>query len=306
MLPALRLDERLDGSRHHVLAVADDLGIGLGRRHGATGHTRVAMMQAALAVVGVNEAAGTGIHRGERLVIGSVRMPDGRYHAACIERRDVLERTILLSRKRALHDAAAGLLLPAIEDLDRGIDEELGVLRAHVRRGEERPLKEDASDVRAHVVLAASIVGLRDGGASAADVLDGLGKGRGQPRRRARLGERYTRIVDSGGIAIGGRVVMEAVDMRIDKAGAHDGAGIFDDLARRLLGRPTRELPILDGEVATLHGGARQYELGCRDGKRTQENSSQQQAHSTSETGSLVRSTCPKTLHLGHFEHVPK
>ena len=65
----------LDGTGNHVLAVADDLGVGLRRGHGGTRHARVAVMQAALAVVGVHEAGCAGVDRRERLVVMSVRMP---------------------------------------------------------------------------------------------------------------------------------------------------------------------------------------------------------------------------------------
>ena len=51
MLPALGLQQRLDGGRVNVLAVTDDLGVGLGRGHGSTHDTGLAVMQPALAVM---------------------------------------------------------------------------------------------------------------------------------------------------------------------------------------------------------------------------------------------------------------
>ena len=197
-----------------------------------------------------------------------VGVADGGHDAAGVERGDVVERAVLLGGEGALDDAAARPLLPAVEDLDARVDQEVGVLGADVRGREERALEEDARDARADEVLAATLVSLRDGGAGAADVLDGLGERGGNPRRRAGLGEVDARVVDAVGVAVGGRVVVEAVDVGVHEARADDAPREVVDLAAGGLLGPPDELTVRDGEVAALHGCPRKDEPVGLYGKR--------------------------------------
>ena len=73
VLPPLGLQQRLDGGRVHMLAVADDLGVGLRRSHSGTHDTGLTVMQTALAVIGMRKAAGTGVDGGDALIEASVR-----------------------------------------------------------------------------------------------------------------------------------------------------------------------------------------------------------------------------------------
>ena len=101
-----------------------------------------------------------------------VGVADRGHHAALVESGDVVAGTVLLGCQRALDDAAARLLLPAIEDLNVRVDEKGRVLGAHVRRGKEGALEEDAGDARTAEVVVAALIGLCDGGTGAGDVVD--------------------------------------------------------------------------------------------------------------------------------------
>jgi len=154
VVPALGVDEDLACAWRNVLAIADDLGIGLGRGHGAPDGTRVAVMEAAHAVIGVHEDARTCGHPCHRLLVGGVGVADGALHTHGGSRNDVLRRTRALRCERTLAYGPPGSTLPSLEDLDPGIDQEGGVLGTDVFHREEGSLEEDALDAGTHEVTA--------------------------------------------------------------------------------------------------------------------------------------------------------
>ena len=107
MLPALCLQQRLDGSRVYVFAVTDDLGVGLGRGHGSAHDAGLTVMQPALAVIGVRKAAGTGVDGGDALIVGGVGVTDAGHHTLSVQSSRISGGTIALGRHGALDDAAA-------------------------------------------------------------------------------------------------------------------------------------------------------------------------------------------------------
>lgn len=96
MLPALCLQQRLDGGRVYVLAVTDDLGVGLGRGHGSTHDTGLAVMQPALAVIGMCKAAGTGVDGGDALIVGGVGVTDAGHHTLGVQSSRISSGTVAL------------------------------------------------------------------------------------------------------------------------------------------------------------------------------------------------------------------
>jgi len=219
------------------------------------------MVKAAHAVVGVDKAGGAGVHGGKRLLVGGIGVADGGHDALGVERGDVGLGAVTLGGQGALDDAAAGLLLPALEDLVAGIDEVLGVLGAHVLHREERALEVDALDVRAAEARVAGVVGCGDGGAALADVLDTVGERRGHPRGGATTGELDARGVHAVGIGVDRGVSKESVDVRVHHARRDPAARVVADLhALGRLGAPRAERAIAHGEEATIDGRARQEE----------------------------------------------
>ena len=95
----------------------------------------------------------------------------------------------MLGRQGALADAAAGGLLPVLEELDRGVDEVLGVLGAHVLLREEGALQVDALDMGAGKLGTTLLVGLGNGGAGRTNVLRALRERGGQPGRGSATGQ---------------------------------------------------------------------------------------------------------------------
>ena len=224
------------------------------------------MVKAAHAVVSVDKAGGAGVHGGKRLLVGGIGVADGGHDALGVERGDVGLGAVTLGGQGALDDAAAGLLLPALEDLVAGIDEVLGVLGAHVLHREERTLEVDALDVRAAEARVAGVVGCGDGGAALADVLDTVGERRGHPRGGATTGELNARGVHAVGIGVDRGVAKEAVDVRVHHARRDPAARVVahpDALGR--LRAPGAKDPVAHGEVPAIDRGARQEEPVCLD-----------------------------------------
>ena len=203
VLPALGLQQRLDGSRVNVLAVTDDLGVGLGRGHGSAHDTGLTVMQSALAVIGMRKAAGTGVDGSDALIVGGVGVTDAGHHTLGVQSSRISSGTVALGRHGALNDATTRSLLPLIEDLLGGIDKVSGVLRAHVLHGKEGALQVDALNASTAEVGAATLVRLSDGGAGVLDLLDAIGERRGQPAGGTATGELGRADIDALGIIIG-------------------------------------------------------------------------------------------------------
>ena len=203
MLPALCLQQRLDGGRVYVLAVTDDLSVGLGRGHGSTHDTGLTVMQPALAVIGMRKAAGTGVDGGDALIVGGVGVTDAGHDALRVEGGSIGGSAIALSGHSALDDTSASSLLPLVEDLLGGIDQVSGVLRAHVLHGKEGALQVDALNASTAEVGAATLVRLSDGGAGVLDLLDTIGERRGQPAGGTATGKLGRADIDAFGIVIG-------------------------------------------------------------------------------------------------------
>ena len=215
MVPALGAHECRACGRLHVVAVADELSVRLVRGHGAAKHARLALMQAAHAVVGVHEHGGTGINGGNALIVRGVGVTKRGHHALCGKARDVLWRLGVFGCQRTLANEAARPALPLREIVVRRRHQVLGVLGALVLLGEEGSLKVDARNASAHKVIVALVHRVRD-----------------------------------GRVDIGGRVVVEAVDVGVNQAGAHIGTRVVDNLAVRLLGREGPKATVGDGKVA--------------------------------------------------------
>lgn len=195
----LCLQQRLDGGRVYVLAVTDDLGVGLGRGHGSAHDTGLTVMQPALAVIGMRKAAGTGVDGGDALIVGGVGVTDAGHHTLGVQSSRISSGTVALGRHGALNDATARSLLPLIEDLLGGIDKISGVLRAHVLHGKEGALQIDALNASTAEVGAAALVRLGDGGAGILDLLDAIGERRGQPAGGTATGELGRADIDASG-----------------------------------------------------------------------------------------------------------
>ena len=260
MVPALGVDEDLARAGRHVLAVADDLGIGVTCGHGAADDAWVAVMEAAHAVVGVHEDAGASRDRGKRLLVGGVGMPDGALHAHRRRSRYVFDRTRALGRESALADDAMGGALPSLEDLDLWVDEEGGVLGTDVLHREEGSLEEDALDARACEVGTTRVGRLEDRRAACAEVVHALGEGRREPGGGAATSELDAGDVHALGILVGGGVVEEAVDVRVHETGGHPLARRVDDVTLGTVRGERAELSIDDGQIAWAEDPARQYE----------------------------------------------
>ena len=203
MLPALCLQQRLDGSGVYVFAITDDLGVGLGRGHGSTHDTGLTVMQPALAVIGMRKAAGTGVDGGDALIVGGVGVTDAGHDALGVQSSRISSGTVALGRHGALNDATTRSLLPLVEDLLGGIDQVSGVLRAHMLHGKERALQVDALNASTAEVGAATLVRLGDSGAGVLDLLDAISERRGQPAGGTATGELGRADIDALGIVIG-------------------------------------------------------------------------------------------------------
>lgn len=179
----------LDGGRVYVLAVTDDLGVGLGRGHGSTHDTGLTVMQTALAVIGMRKAAGTGIDSGDALIVGGVGVTDAGHHALGVQSSRISSGTVALGGHGALNDATARSLLPLVENLLGGVNQVSGVLRAHVLHGKEGALQVDALNAGTAEVGAAALVRLGDSSAGVLDLFDAIGERRGQPAGGTATGE---------------------------------------------------------------------------------------------------------------------
>ena len=203
MLPALCLQQRLDGGRVHVLAVTDDLGVGLGRGHGSTHDTGLTVMQPALAVIGMRKAAGTGVDGGDALIVGGVGVTDAGHHTLSVQSSRISSGAVALGGHGALNDATARSLLPLVENLLGGVNQVSGVLRAHVLHGKEGALQVDALNAGTAEVGAAALVRLGDSSAGVLDLFDAIGERRGQPAGGTATGELGRADIDALGIVIG-------------------------------------------------------------------------------------------------------
>ena len=250
MLPALGAHECRARGRLHVVSVADELRVGLVRGHGAAEHARLALVQAAHAVVGVHEYGGTGVNGGDALIVRGVGVTKRGHHALGSKARDVLGRLGVLGRQRALANEAARPALPLSKVIVRRWHQILGVLGTLVLLGKEGSLKVDARNASAHKVIVALVHRVCDGLALVANVLNRVRERGGQPRRGATLCERHRGVVDAGGVDVGGRMVVEAVDVGVNQAGANVGTRVVNDLAVRLLCREGPKATVGDGEVA--------------------------------------------------------
>ena len=202
MLPALSLQQRLDSGGVHMLAVADNLGVGLGGGHSSAHNTGLAVMQTALAVIGVRKAASTGIDGGDALVIRGIRVTDAGHDTLSVQGGSIGSSTIALGGHGALNDTSAGSLLPLVEDLLGGVDQVSGVLCAHVLHGKEGALQVDALNASTAEVGAAALVSLGNSGTGVLDLLDAIGERRGQPAGGTATGELGRADIDTLGIVV--------------------------------------------------------------------------------------------------------
>ena len=186
-----------------MFAVADNLGIGVGRGHSGPDDTGLAVMEATLAVIGMRKAAGASIDGGGALIIGGIGVANAGHDTLGAQSRGVSGSAIALGRHGALDDATTRSLLPLIKDLLGGIDKISGVLRAHVLHGKEGALQVDALNASTAEVGAATLVRLSDGGAGVLDLLDAIGERRGQPAGGTATGELGRADIDAHGIIIG-------------------------------------------------------------------------------------------------------
>ena len=261
MLPALGLQQRLDGGRVHMLAVADDLGIRVGRGHGSTHNAGLAMMKATLAVVGVRKAAGAGVNGRSALVIGSVGVANAGHDPLSAQRRGIGGSAVALSGHGALNDAPTGSLLPLVKDFLGRVDQIGGVLRTHVLHGKERALQVDALNAGTTELGTALLIGLCNSGAGLLDLLHTVSKGRGQPAGGTATGELGRADVDALGIVIGRGVVIEAVDVGVHHTRRNPRPRVILNLASGLVGLPGAKDAVLDHKVATQLRPCRQKEL---------------------------------------------
>ena len=112
----LGLQQGLDSSGVHVFAVANDLGIGIGRGHSGADDTGLTVMQTTLAVVGMRKAAGASIDSGGTLIIGGIGVANAGHDALCAQSRGISGSAIALGRHGALDDTTAGGLLPLVKN----------------------------------------------------------------------------------------------------------------------------------------------------------------------------------------------
>ena len=127
--------------------------------------------------------------------------------------------------------------------------------------GEEGALQVDALDAGTAELGATFLVRLGDGGAGVLNLLHAVGKGRGQPAGGTAACELGRADVDALGVVIGGRVVVEAVDVGVHHARRDPCARVVLDLASGLVGPPGAEDAVLDHEVAAQLRPRRQEEL---------------------------------------------
>ena len=209
----------------------------------------------------MRKAAGTGVDGGDALIVGGVGVTDAGHDALRVEGGSIGSSAIALGRHSALNDATARSLLPLIEDLLGGIDKISRVLRAHVLHGKEGALQIDALDTSTTEVRTATLVRLSDGGAGVLNLLDAIGERRGQPAGGTATGELGRADIDTLGIVIGSRVVIEAMDVGVDHAWRDPRSRVVLDLARGLVGLPGAKDAILDHKIAAQLRTCRQEEL---------------------------------------------
>ena len=244
-----------------MLAVADDLGIRVGRGHGSTHDAGLAMMQATLAIVGVREAAGAGVNGHSALVIGSVGVADASHHALGAQGCGVRGSAVALGRHGTLNDATAGSLLPLVKNFLGRINQKSGVLSAHVLHGKERALQVDALNAGTTELGTAFLVSLSDGSAGVLNLFHAIGKSRGQPAGGAASSELGRADVDALGIVISRGMVIEAVDVGVHHARRNPCTRVVLDLASGLIGLPGAKNAVLDHKIAAQLRPRRQKEL---------------------------------------------
>lgn len=201
-----------------MVAIADELGVGVLRDHSGTDDTWLAVMEAAHAVIGVNEAGSTGTDGAERLCIRCIGVTDSSDDTFGGELRDVLFRLVVLGSKSALHNHVVRALLPALVVSVGRRNEVLRVLGALVLVGEEGALEVDARHACAHEAIVAACAGVADGLALLGDVVHGIREGRRKPGGGAAAGKLERCGVQAFCIAVGRCMAEEAMDMGIDKA----------------------------------------------------------------------------------------
>ena len=261
MLPALGLQQSLDGGRVHMLAVADDLGIRVGGGHGSAHNARLTVMQAALAVVGMRKAAGARVDSRGALVIGSVGVTDASHHALGVQGSCVRGSSVALGRHGTLNDATAGSLLPLVKNFLGRINQKSGVLSAHVFHGKERALQVDALNAGTTELGTAFLVSLSDGSAGVLNLFHAIGKSCGQPAGGTASSELGRADVDALGIVISRGMVIEAVDVGVHHARRNPRARVVLDLAIGLIGLPGAKDAVFDHKIAAQLRPRRQKEL---------------------------------------------
>ena len=244
-----------------MFAVANDLGIGVGRGHGSPDDTGLTVMEAALAVIGMRKAAGASIDGGGTLIIGGIRVANAGHDALCAQSRSISGSAIALGRHGALDDTTAGGLLPLVKNFLGRVNQISGVLGTHVLHGKERTLQVDALNTSSAELRSTLFVRLRNGSAGVLDLLHAVGKGRGQPAGGTTTSELGRADVDALGIVIGRGMVIEAMNVGIHHARRNPCTRIIFDLASGLIGLPSAKDAVFDHQEAAQLRPRRQKEL---------------------------------------------
>ena len=244
-----------------MFAIADDLGIGVGRGHSGANNTGLTVMEAALAVIGMRKAAGASIDGGGTLIIGGIRVANAGHDALCAQSRSISGSTIALGRHGALDDSTAGGLLPLVKNFLGRVDQISRVLGTHMLHGKERTLQIDALNTSTAELGSTLFVRLCNGSAGVLDLLHTVGKGRRQPAGGTTTSELGRADVDTLGIIIGRGMVIEAMNVGVHHARRNPCTRIIFDLASRLIGLPSAKDAIFDHEVAAQLRPRRQKEL---------------------------------------------
>ncbi len=236
-------EPKTNEQRRDVDAVADELGVEIGSvEHGAE-HAGFTVIEGAHGVEGVGCGACSGGERGLGFSGGGIAMAERDANAGLAGVASEFGCAGKLRCEGEQADVAAGSLLEAIEEGDRGWLQQVAGMGAAFGVGEERAFEVDA-DGRGLVGGRRSLDGVGERLKGAERFVDRRGDGGGQVVRGAAASKEALQGAEFGGRGKHDIVASRAVDVDVEEGGSEDGLG-----ADACVGGDVRdEAGVIDGD----------------------------------------------------------
>ena len=211
-------------------AVADELRVRVVGGHGAAYEARDAVVQAAHAVVRVDEDRDTRVHGVTTLLARGVGVAKCGDDAHLRGAAHICVGTLALWREGALPDEPVGGLLPLPQLVETGVAKVGGVLRTLVLFREERAFQKDSLDASLGRAVRALLHGLRDAGARLVDSVSRCGQGSCKDRRGSLVRKSIKNLTIATWVAVHEVMVCVTVYVSVDETRCHGGVTTVDHL----------------------------------------------------------------------------